>query len=416
MVLEIRLSNFFSIMDEVVLDMQAANIQTKKAKELQGNTFECGGVRVLKTVAIYGANASGKSSIIKAIRACVGMIYNSHNNNENTVFPFTPFKFGGANKPSTFFIRFILDGVEYEYSFLLTNKEIIREELYYYPNGRRSMVFVRDELKGPNKKDVYEFRSAIRRPMDVVANTSHKTLFISRASQMDREIARKIFRYFNEKFIVDFYNYNPFILEKMLDENKEQLLDVLRIADSDIVNINSRQELRPFTTAVLDPKNGHSILSVDDMQKLQLTITTFHKNNPDVAFDFSTEESLGTQRLFYMMLTILDIIKNNKLLLIDEIESSLHTKLVEYIIGLFNSGESAQLIYTTHNTYLLDGNKIRKDQVYFTNKRDDASTDLYSLYDYKDFRDGMDIEKAYLQGRFDAIPYINESLSNFKIK
>ncbi len=81
MVLEIRLSNFFSIMDEVVLDMQAANIQTKKAKELQGNTFECDGVRLLKTVAIYGANASGKSSIIKAIRACVSMIFTSHNHN-----------------------------------------------------------------------------------------------------------------------------------------------------------------------------------------------------------------------------------------------------------------------------------------------------------------------------------------------
>ena len=106
MILEIRLSNFFSIMDEVVLDMQAANIQSKKAKGLKSNTCECGSVKVLKTVAIYGANASGKSSIIKAIRACVAMIYNSHNHNENTVFPFVPFKFGGMDKPSTFFIRF----------------------------------------------------------------------------------------------------------------------------------------------------------------------------------------------------------------------------------------------------------------------------------------------------------------------
>ena len=274
MVLEIRLSNFFSIMDEVVLDMQAANIQTKKAKELQGNTFECDGVRLLKTVAIYGANASGKSSIIKAIRACVSMIFNSHNHNENTVFPFAPFKFGGTDKTSRFFIRFVIDGVEYEYSFELTNREIVREELYYFPNGRRSMVFVRDESKGGGWKDVYEFRSAIRRPMDVVANTSKKTLFISRASQMGREIAQKVFRYFHEHFILDFYNYNPETLEKRLNDNKEQLLNVLRIADSDIVNISSRQELRPFTTAVLDPQNNLNILSVDDIQKNQLSITT----------------------------------------------------------------------------------------------------------------------------------------------
>ena len=399
-------------MDEVVLDMQAANIQSKKAKGLKSNTCECGGVKVLKTVAIYGANASGKSSIIKAIRACVAMIYNSHNHNENTVFPFVPFKFGGMDKPSTFFIRFLMEGIEYEYSFTLTQTEIIKESLYYYPNGRRSMVFTRDKGKGPEKRDIYEFKSVIRRPMDVVANTSQKTLFISRASQMDREIAQKVFRYFNEQFILNFFNYNPIALKKMLEDNHDQLLQVLHIADSDIVNISSRHELRPYTTAVFDPQNNNNILSVDDIQKPQLIITTYHRSNPDVAFDFNTEESDGTQRLFFMMLTILDIVKNNKILLVDEIEASLHTKLVEYIISLFNNSNCAQLIYTTHNTYLLNDNKIRKDQVYFTNKRADGSTDLYSLFDYKDFRDGMDIEKAYLQGRFDAIPYIDESVNN----
>ena len=127
MVLEIRLSNFFSIKDEVVLDMQAASIQTKKAKELEENTFVCGDERLLKTVAIYGANASGKSSVIKAIRACVGMIFSSHNYNENTIFAFTPFKFGGIGRPSTFLIRFLLEGIEYEYSFELNKVEILKE-------------------------------------------------------------------------------------------------------------------------------------------------------------------------------------------------------------------------------------------------------------------------------------------------
>ncbi|MBE6217324.1 MAG: ATP-binding protein [Bacteroidales bacterium] len=410
MIVEIKLSNFFSVMDEVVLDMRAANIQNKKSKELEENTFSYQKGRLLKTVAIYGANASGKSSIVKAIRACVGMIINSHNHNENTVFPFAPFKFGGADKLSSFFIRFNIDGVEYEYSFKMTQTQIVKEELYYYPNGRRSKVFRRDESLGPDKKKVYDFRDAIARPMDVVANTSLKTLFVSRASQMGREVAQKVFRFFYENFILDFYNYNPLLLGRLLEENKNQLLSVLHIADSDIVNVSSKHELKPYTTAVFDPLNNNTILSMDDIQKTQLIITTYHKNNPAVPFDFNTEESDGTQRLFFMMLTILDIVKNNKILLVDEIERSLHTRLVEYIISLFNRSGSAQLIYTTHNTYLLDNSKVRKDQVYFTNKRVDGSTDLYSLYDYKDFRDTMDLEKAYLQGRFDAIPYINDSL------
>jgi hypothetical protein len=94
-----------------------------------------------------------------------------------------------------------------------------------------------------------------------------------------------------------------------------------------------------------------------------------------------------------MMLTILDIIKGNKLLLIDEIETSLHTKIVEYIIAMSHHSESAQLIYTTYNTYLLDANKLRKDQIDFVNKRTAGSSDLYSLFDYKDFSENMDLEK-----------------------
>ncbi|MCM1301862.1 MAG: ATP-binding protein [Bacteroides cellulosilyticus] len=416
MVLEIRLSNFFSIKDEVVLNMQAANIKTGAAKKLLGNTFTCGNERMLKTAAIYGANASGKSSVIKAIRACVGMIFTSHSFNENTTFAFTPFKFDDINKPSNFFIRFLLDGIEYEYSFMLTNNEIIKEELYYYPNGKRSIVFIRDERRGPEKKDIYVFKSAIRRPMDVAANTSKKTLFVSRASQMDRDIAKDVFRYFHERFILNYIGYNSFSIEKLLNENKEQFLNVLKIADSDIVDISSRHELKPYTTAIFDPQNNNSILSVDDIQKPQLVITTYHRNNPAIPFDFFMEESDGTKVLFNMMLTILDIVRNNKILLIDEIETSLHTKLVEYIISLFHKSESAQLIYTTHNTYLLNTSKLRKDQIYFVNKRNDGSSDLYSLYDYKDFRENMNLEKAYLQGRFDAIPYIDESSNNLTNK
>lgn len=109
-----------------------------------------------------------------------------------------------------------------------------------------------------------------------------------------------------------------------------------------------------------------------------------------------------------MMLSMIDIIRNDKLLLIDEIDTSLHTQLVEFIIGMFNRSDHAQLIYTTHNTHLLNTNFQRRDQVYFVNKREDGSSDLYSLFDFKDFRDTLDMEKAYLQGNFDAIPYLSK--------
>lgn len=381
MILELRLNNMFSLRDEITLSLQAAKIQTQKAKALERNLFTIGGEQMLKSVAVFGANASGKSNVIKAIRACVEIIRSSHNYNENTVFGFVPFKFDGyEQQPSSFYVRFLMDGVEYEYAFTMTQTEIQTEELYYYPNGRRSLVFSRDERKGPNKKDVYEFKLVLKRPMDVASNTSRKTLFISRASQMDRELAKQVFRFFCDDIVLDYRLPATVSLEQTLKEQKPVLLDVLRTADSDIVDIQMR---------------GDSIL-------------TYHHNNPNVAFDFETEESDGTKTLFRMMIRMIEIIRNGRVLLVDEIDTSLHTQLVEFIVRMFNSSECAQLIYTSHNTHLLNTDFQRRDQVYFVNKREDGSSDLYSLYDYKDFRDTMDMEKAYLQGRFDAVPYLSK--------
>lgn len=376
MVLEIALTNFFSINEKVILDLQAANIQTKEARALADNTFKVGGEKLLKTVAIYGANASGKSNIIKAIKASVDMVLQSHNFNEGDSFGFKSFKFGSENAPSEFYIRFILNGVEHEYSFTCTRGEILTESLYYYPKGRKALIFSRDERKEGSKREKYEFSTVIRRPMDVANNTSRKTLFISRASQMDRDKAKEVYRWFNEQLIFSYRGKSEMAIDRFLGNNKEAVLRVLKAADSDIVE---------FTF-----KDGQ--------------LTTFHRMNPELPFDFNTEESDGTKILFKIMLTVMDVVRNNKVMFLDEVETSLHTRLVEYLINLFHNSESAQLVFTTHNTHLLDMSRFRKDQIFFVNKREDGSSDLYSLFDYKDFREKMDVEKAYLQGRFDAVP------------
>lgn len=379
MVLRFRLKNVFSFRDEITLDLQAAKIQTEKGKALSGILFTINGEQILKSISMFGANASGKSNVIKGIKACVNMIRSSHTYNENTIFQVAPFKFDGYDKqPSSFYVRFIVDGIEYEYSFSLTQTEILTEQLYYYPRGRRSLVFTRDETKGPEKTEIYEFRQAIKRPMDVAANTSRKTLFVSRASQMDRDIAKKVFRFFTEDIVLD-YKESAMPVEDFLKTKKENILRILNAADSDIV----------------------------DMKIQSNSLKTFHKSNPNIAFDFDTEESEGTKTLFQMMLGIINVIRNDRTLLMDGIDTNLHPHLVEYIINLFNRSNHAQLIYTAHNTHLLNTDFQRRDQVYFVNKRDDGCSELYSLYDFKDFRDNYDMEKAYLQGRFDAIPYLS---------
>ena len=408
MILEIRLSNIFSIKNEIVLDMKSGGSKSKNASSLSSNCFRIKDYELLKSVAIYGANASGKTSIIKAISFCCMMVLNSHNHNEGAIFNYKPFKFEGfSKKPSSFFIRFIHEGVEYEYSFSFTQTEIVTESLYYYPNDRRAEVFVRDERKGKEKKDIYSFKSAIKRPMDVAINTSKKTLFISRASQMDRDVAKNVFNFFNTSLMFS-PNLPAEAVETLFNTYKSVLLTALQIADSDIVDIKLKKE-KIHSKHVILPTTPTDTIPVKDIEQTHLMFTTFHKSDPSIPFNLEQEESAGTQKLFFNMLLIIDIIKNNKTLLWDEIDLSLHSKIVEYIFTLFNSGNGAQLICTTHNTNLLNLHKMRKDQIFFVNKSIDGASDLYSLFDYKDFRDTMDPEKAYLQGRFDAVPYIDDS-------
>lgn len=413
MVLEIRISNFFSIKDEIVLDFRAANIKSANAKALQDNIFEENKTNVLKTIAIYGANASGKSNIIKAIRFSHAMVFESHLHNENTVYNFQPFKFNGyENKPSNYFIRFMNNGLEYEYTFSLTRQKILTESLYYYPKGRITKIFTRDERLGKTKKEKYSFGDLIKRPMDVAENTSVKTLYISRASQMDREIGKEIFNYFHSQFILDYVGFGASAIETLSNQNRQQLVEAIKIADSDIVDVNIKVLKKSGKHYKADSKT--MTLTVEDVVQDYLQIKTYHKFSPSIAFDFLTEESQGTIKLFFIMLTILDVVKKNKVLLIDEIEDSLHPKIIEYLFNIFRTGEKAQLLCTTHNTRFLDLKSVRKDQIYFANKKSNGSTDLYSLYDYSDFRDTMDLEKAYLQGRFDAIPFVNDSQQKIK--
>jgi len=414
MIIEIRIRNMFSIRDEMVLDMTSGGSKSKNATLLASNVFNCAGYDLLKSVVIYGANASGKSNLIKAVRFCCMMVLNSHNHNENAVFNFIPFKFESYdNKPSAFFIKFIYDGVEYEYAYSFTRQAVLTESLFFYPRGRRTKVFTRDETKGKDKRNVYSFSKVIKRPMDVAINTSDKTLFVSRASQMDREVAKDVFRFFSTSL-----KFSPIMrvgdIENLFNTYKDSILSALQIADSDIVDVNMRREKRHSRQIMLQESLAGDTIPVRDIEEEVLKFTTFHRANPNIPFDIDTEESKGTKQLFMNMLQIIDVLKNGRALFWDEIDSSLHSKIVDYLFKLFNSGNMAQLVSTAHDTNLLGGGKLRKDQIYFMNKSKDGASDLYSLFDYKDFRDTMDVEKAYLQGRFDAIPYINDSETEIK--
>lgn len=194
--------------------------------------------------------------MINTIRFCSAMVYESHKHNENTVFNFKPFKFNGfPSKASYFFIRFVIDQIEYEYSFSLTRTEILTESLYHYPHGRRARIFERNEKSGRSKKSKYVFgTSGIKRPLDVAQNTSDKTLFVSRASQMDREIPKKVFHFFHSTFILRHSSYGMSNIEPLVNSHKKKLLKALQLADTDIIDFkyNLKREKGKRLNANLD--------------------------------------------------------------------------------------------------------------------------------------------------------------------
>lgn len=404
MILKIEFENFFSIRDRLRIDFRAANINTALSRELSHNVMEWKGVPVLKTVGLFGPNASGKSNILKAITFCCRMILESHLYNEGMIFGFEPFKFDGMpDKSSKFMIDFVCDDVEYEYSFELTRERILSESLFYYPMGRRAKVFVR------NAGGDYSFGSGVlAKPADVVTNTGDKNLFLSRASSMNRDIAQKLYRYFMNQFLLGLVNVNDIIALDSFNTYKKVILKALEICDTDITDIEARKEQIPAPVAI----PGQAELSYKLVDVLRFK--TFHRNQKDVMFDMDMEESNGTRKLFQILIRLLDVVKNKKSILMDEFDLGLHTRLADFILDLIHASSHSQLLFTSHNTNLIDVKRLRRDQIVFVNKSEQGATEVYSLYDFKDFRENMDAEKGYIQGRFDAVPYVDSSVSSIR--
>lgn len=404
MILKIEFENFFSIRDRVRIDFRAASINTAQTRELSHNVMEWKGVPVLKTIGLFGPNASGKSNILKTITFCCRMILDSYLHNEGVTFNFEPFKFDGwQKKPSKFLIDFVCEDVEYEYSFELTRERILSESLYYYPVGRRAKVFVRDA------DGKYSFGAGVMvKPSDVVTNTSEKKLFLSCASSMNRDIAQKLYRYFMNQFLLGLVNVNDMMVLDSFNAYKKVILKALEICDTDITDIEARKEQMPAPVVV----PGQMELSYKLVDVLRFK--TFHRDQKDIMFDMDMEESNGTRKLFQILIRLLDVVKNKKSIMMDEFDMGLHTRLADFILDLIHASENSQLLFTSHNTNLIDVKRLRRDQIVFVNKSEQGATEVYSLYDFKDFRENMDAEKGYIQGRFDAVPYIDSSVSSIK--
>ena len=228
---------------------------------------------------------------------------------------------------------------------------------------------------------------------------------------MNREFAQKIYRYFLNTLMLGLIPLNDKLVEDSFSKYKELILKALAICDSDISDVKLTHEKikMPIPNIEEQMKIAFKEAEIDSIK-----IETFHQFNEKISFDIETEESNGTKKLFAVLIRLIDVVKNQKSLMLDEFDASLHTRLADFILDLIHASSKAQFLFTSHNTNLIDVKRLRKDQIVFVNKNNEGATDVYSLYDYKDFRENMDAQKGYLQGRFDAVPYVDSSVQTLK--
>lgn len=397
--------------------MVAASIVAKDKSLDDNNAFSVDDdLTLLKSAAIYGANASGKSNLAKALNFMKWFMINSSKETQSTEeINVERFRLSAEteNKPSFFEIVFLLQGQKYRYGFEATPNEVVSEWLFYVPKLRETKLFEREYNKITTSK-TYKAEG-------IPQKTRHNALFLSVSAQFNVTIAEKILHWLTQNLKIisglDDRGYFAYTVQCILEnESKEDILKLIRNLDLGITNISVEQ----IDVAIDNLPNEIP----DELKKLIVkstgakftSVNTIHEkfdsdgNHISVErFDLEEQESEGTKKVFALAGPLVDILNNGKVMVLDELDARLHPLISLAIVKLFNSSETnpnnAQLIFMTHDTNLLTNKLFRRDQIWFTEKNRYGATDLYSLAEYK-VRNDASFESDYIKGRYGAIPYI----------
>lgn len=409
MLVQFSVENYMSIKKKVVFSMLASS-----DKELSENLIEGRNEQYVKSAVIYGANASGKSNVLKAINSVIFMMRNSNNMQPGMRLPITPFKFDDKfiNKPSSFEFIMIINDIKYVYGFVADNSRIYEEYLYYYPNGRETEIFERKEV---NK---FHYTITERKLKDIENKNMENKFFLATATTWNYDKTKPVFDFITNgiNVLFDYEQLRGLSFEQYYNDKTGELREfTLNVMNETEININgynvSNVEIPEEQLSSMPPE----LRAFFPKGAKGFNITTSHNiidesgKEKNINLDFE-EESLGTKNLFILNPFLLHVLKEGKMLIVDELDRSLHPFLVKYIVKLFNNPnynkKGAQLIFNTHDTNLLSLNLFRRDQIWFTEKDyKKGATDLYPLDDFP-VRKTENIQKGYLNGRYGAIPFI----------
>lgn len=415
MLIEFSVGNFRSFKDRVVLSMVASKIKSRNASMDENNSISMReDFKLLTSAAIYGANASGKSNLVRAFAFMRQFVISSSKETQSgELIPIDVFRLHSNNEsePAFFEVVFMIDQIQYRYGFEAAENQIVTEWLFSVPSTKEATLFIRDE-KG------IRITPKFKEGKGLADKTRPNALFLSVVAQFNGEIAQKILGWFQQIGIVsglDDRSYQNFTVSQfangLLRADITHLIRNLDLGIQDIFHETIDKSQLVIPDSVPDEVKK---LILRDVKGELTAIRTIHEkwndDGPDGTSVFHLgDESEGTQKLFNLAGPVLDTLLHRDLLIIDEMEARLHPLITKAIIGLFNSIESnpkrAQLIFTTHDTNLLSNKIFRRDQIWFIEKDRRGCSHLYSLVDLK-IRNDASFESDYIEGRYGAIPFI----------
>ncbi|OPZ34744.1 MAG: hypothetical protein BWY98_00959 [Tenericutes bacterium ADurb.BinA155] len=403
MILKFSVTNFESIKAPVVFDLGCTALKENEESGAMKITAP-NGASYKKICALFGANASGKSNFITAIYTMANLVRDSAALTPEDPLFYDPFLLDQSSKdePTAFSIELSLNGIRYFYSFSYRSHQILTEKLQYAPKNYTILVFER-------KGESYEFGNDGKTLSPLVKRTSANKLFLGTASAFNYEPCLALFHFFANDLIVDFQNrifrsdagqnlFNAIADQLVKDEAFRAFsLSFLQAADLNISSLHPRL----LAAGTGDP-------SVYSRGKNDYTLIVGHQIG-GAEYDLPLEdESDGTQSVLFLSYFYYQAMKGEKVLIVDELDQSLHTLLLPFLVKTFAQVcPKSQFVFTTHDPTIMRECSLRRDEFYFAEKGDDGATSLFPLSDFS-VRKNAKIEEEYLQGRFGAVPLIKD--------
>lgn len=414
MLFNFTIGNFRSFSDRKTLSMEPASIS-----DFKENLIEKPSYNFLSSAVIYGANASGKSNLLRGMGAMKRIVVESFDKRSVSEIPYDPFLLNtdGPNEPTFYEVVFFTENVKYRYGFEADKNTIKSEWLFETKTKTEKPLFLRIP-------EGIEVMPSYIEGKDLEEKTRDNALFLSVVDQFNGKIAAVIMKWFRNFNIISGLSHDNHraITLSMLDSPKSN--DILTNYFSQIdlgfdkITIE-KKEFNPQELPTDMPEDLLKQLLTDLEGKTMMNLRTVHKvfdrsQNfvQEVEFDTRRQESSGSNKIIDLSGPIFDTLNNGGILVIDELDAKLHPLLTLSIIRLFQNQEinteGAQLIFATHDTNILSICNLRRDQIYFIEKDKLGASDLYSLVEYNKegkVRKDRSFEKDYINGRYGAIPY-----------